>query len=453
MCGVVGVFGTDEAAKVAYAALWHLQHRGSESAGIASSDQGRILSIIKKGNLSQVFKDEETLESLTGRLAVGHVRYSTSGDKSSSEGDRQPICYPSKAIAHNGNFTNGPSMREKLISIGRLLRTPGSDTEPVLHLVSSSKEKTLEGKFIDALNQMSGAYSFTAIWDDKLVVGRDPFGYRPLAIGRNGASHIIASEQKALEMVEATGIREINPGELIIVDDSGVNSYEIGKVSRRQQCIFEHVYFARPDTKIFGSEHEVAITRILQGRNLAINDDVEADIVVPVPDSGVYPALGYARERGLEYTLGLSRSHNAGRTFIIPTQEGRIKGVSLKLTAIPELFREKRIILVDDSIVRGTTSKRIVKMVRDAGATEVHVRSSSPRVEGPCFYGIDTPIKSELIASKKSDEEIRKYIGADSILFNTVDNLMASVTNSQDYCNACFTLDYANNLGDFAGNV
>src|SRR5712692_2337324 len=440
-CGVCGVFGHPEAAKLTYLGLYALQHRGQESAGIVSTD-GAELSIHKgMGLVEEIFKPD-VIAGLPGEAALGHTRYSTAGDTSLS--NAQPIvidCNKGKlALGHNGNLTNAGEWRRKLEHRGSIFQTT-SDTEVIVHLVARSPARNLSGALADALNQVEGAYSLLVLTRDELYAIRDPRGFRPLNLGRLDGAYIVASETCAFDLVGAEYVREIEPGEMVRISRSGLASIHFAPEKQHQYCIFEHVYFARPDSLIFG--RSVNQSREMLGRLLAREHPAPADVVVPVPDSGVPAAIGYGLESGIPFRMGLIRNHYMGRTFIEPVQAIRDFGVKLKLNPVRELLAGKRIVLVDDSIVRGTTSRKIVRIVREAGAREVHLRVSCPPTISPCFYGIDTPTKSELIASTQSVEEIRKFVGADTLGYLSLEGMRRAVGDTQGrYCLACYTANY-----------
>jgi len=454
-CGVVAIYAHPEAEKLAYLSLHALQHRGQESAGIVSSD-GMSLHVDKDmGPVAEIFT-EEVLSRLHGRLAIGHTRYSTAGE--SALLNAQPIMVQSNkgmmALAHNGNLVNAQGIRSRLESQGSIFQT-NSDTEVIVHLIAMSKEHTLPEAMADALRRVEGAFSLVMISPDRIFAARDPRGFRPLAMGRivpqEGLKQdtiVFASETCAFDLIGATYDREVKPGELVVVGPEGISSRFYASAMPQSSCIFEHVYFSRPDSLVFG--RAVQESREELGRQLAREAPADADIVVPVPDSGVTAAAGYAAESGIPFRFGLIRNHYVGRTFIEPRQSVRDFGVKLKLNPVRTLLEGKRIVLIDDSIVRGTTSRKIVRMVRGAGAKEVHMRISCPPTISPCFYGVDTPSKEELIAANKSVEEIREFIGADSLAYLSLEGLKKACADGEKttYCTACYTGVYPTNRAD-----
>lgn len=448
-CGVVAIHSHPEAETLAYLGLHALQHRGQESAGIVTSN-GMALHIHKAMGLVADIFTEKKLAKLRGTLAIGHTRYSTSGD--SALLNAQPIMVQSNkgmvALAHNGNLTNAQEIRSRMEGQGSIFQT-SSDTEVIVHLIAQSREHTLPEAMADALRRVEGAFSLVMISPDRIFAARDPRGFRPLAMGRIKAQGerqqdtiVFASETSAFDLIGATYEREVKPGELVIVGPEGVSSRFYAPALAQSSCIFEHVYFSRPDSRVFG--RPVQESREELGRQLAIEAPADADLVVPVPDSGVTAAMGYAAESGIPLRFGLIRNHYVGRTFIEPQQSVRDFGVRLKLNPVRSLLQGKRVVLIDDSIVRGTTSKKIVRMVRGAGATEVHLRISCPPTISPCFYGVDTPRKKELIAANNTIEEIRKYIGADSLSYLSLEGLKKACHDGEKttYCTACYTGNY-----------
>jgi len=457
-CGVVAIYSHPEAEKLAYLGLHALQHRGQESAGIVTSD-GMTLHMHKDmGLVADIFR-EDVLSKLRGTLAIGHTRYSTAGD--SALLNAQPIMVQSNkgmvALAHNGNLVNAPEIRHQLESQGSIFQT-NSDTEVIVHLIAMSKEQTLPEAMADALRRVEGAFSLVMISPDRIFAARDPRGFRPLAMGRIpaglGEKHdtiVFASETSAFDLIGATFERDVKPGELIIIGPERpdrVTSRFYAPSLAQSSCIFEHVYFSRPDSRVFG--RAVQESREELGRQLAREAPVEADIVVPVPDSGVTAAMGYSAESEIPFRFGLIRNHYVGRTFIEPRQTVRDFGVKLKLNPVRSLLEGKRVVLIDDSIVRGTTSRKIVRMIRGAGAKEVHMRISCPPTISPCFYGVDTPSKRELIAANKSVEEIREFIGADSLAYLSLEGLKKACGDGENttYCTACYTGKYPTNWVD-----
>ncbi len=444
-CAVVGIFGHKEASKLAYFSLHALQHRGQEAAGISSSDGKKLHTIKKRGLVMRVF-DEAKLKTLSGTSAIGHTRYSTAGDDSIL--DAQPVFarydLGEMAIVHNGNLTNADEVRNMLIEKGAIFQTY-MDTENLIHLIAKSSKNKLLDRIIDAVERIEGAFSLVFLSRTKMFAMRDRFGFRPLSLGKlpNGG-YIVASETCAFDLVGATFIRDVKPGELLIFEEGKEPiSMQILHEQKPKHCIFEYVYFARPDSSIFGQS--VYQTRKNMGKELAKINPVIADIVIPVPDGGVPSAIGYAQESGIPYEMGIMRNHYIGRTFIEPTQEMRDLKVKMKLSPMTDIIKGKRVIVIDDSIVRGTTSRRIIRMLKEAGASEVHMRVSSPPTTDPCFYGVDTPNKENLIASCMSNQEICDFIEADSLAYLDETSLLKSVNATVDddrYCTACFTGKY-----------
>jgi amidophosphoribosyltransferase len=450
-CGVFAVYGHPEAANLAYLGLYALQHRGQESAGIASSDGDNTYVHRGMGHVADLFTPE-VLGGLRGDHAIGHTRYSTAGSTVLS--NAQPFSVACNkgniAVAHNGNITNATELRRDLERDGSIFQT-SSDTEVILHLVARSRERTLSGALREALLQLEGAFSLVFLAGDRVIVARDPHGFRPLAMGQlemsgGKASVVFASETCAFDLIGAVYLNDVDPGEMVIVGPEGVARERFAPVRDHAHCVFEHVYFSRPDSIVFG--RSVQQSREMQGRLLARECPADADIVVPLPDSGVPAALGYAAESGLPFKQALIRNHYVGRTFIEPSQAIRDFGVKLKLNPVRHLLEGKRVVLVDDSIVRGTTSRKIVRMVRNAGAREVHLRISCPPTVSPCFYGVDTPSVGELIAANHSVEEIRRFVEADSLGYLSLKALRESVDDDKkhNYCYACYTGDYPTEL-------
>jgi amidophosphoribosyltransferase len=454
-CGVVAIFAHPEAEKLAYLGLHALQHRGQESAGIVTSD-GLTSRVHKAMGLVADIFTEDVLSKIRGTLAIGHTRYSTAGD--SALLNAQPILVQSNkgsiAVAHNGNLTNAADVRSRLERQGSIFQT-NSDTEVIVHLVALSREQTLPEAIANALRQVEGAFSLVLMSPDRIIAARDPRGFRPLAMGRIPALEgqkrdtiVFASETCAFDLIGATYERDVKPGELIVVGPEGISSRFYAATEPQSSCIFEHVYFSRPDSMVFG--RAVQTSREELGRQLAREAPVEADLVVPVPDSGVTAAVGYAAESGLPFRFGLIRNHYVGRTFIEPSQSVRDFGVKLKLNPVRSLLEGKRVVLIDDSIVRGTTSRKIVRMIRSAGAKEVHMRISCPPTISPCYYGVDTPSKNQLIAANKSIEEIREYIRADSLAYLSLEGLKKACGDGEktSYCSACYTGMYPTSIVD-----
>ena len=448
-CGVVAVYGHPEAAKLAYLGLYALQHRGQESAGICSSDGEQIHTHRAMGHVADIFTPE-VIDTLPGALAIGHTRYSTAGDTALL--NAQPFsvaCNKGRiAVAHNGNITNASELRNELERGGSIFQA-SSDTEVILHLVARSSERTLAGALRDALLQLEGAFSLVCLAEDRILVARDPHGFRPLAVGEmefaGGQCYVFASETCAFDLIGAVYLHDVDPGEMVIVGPEGLTRERYAPEQPRAQCVFEHVYFSRPDSIVFGRAVEESREEL--GRLLARECPADADIVVPVPDSGVAAATGYAAESGLPFRQALIRNHYVGRTFIEPSQAIRDFGVKLKLNPVRHLLKDRRVVLVDDSIVRGTTSRKIVRMVRQAGAREVHLRISCPPTVSPCFYGVDTPTRGELIASNHPIEEIRKFVEADSLGYLSLASLRKAVADDRhEYCYACYTGDYPTEL-------
>jgi amidophosphoribosyltransferase len=441
-CGLFGIFGHPEAARLTYLGLYSLQHRGQESAGIVAGD-GKSMRLEKGlGLVNDVFTDER-LEGMAGDRAMGHVRYSTAGDVVAA--NAQPIlieCHRGAiALGHNGNLVNAAMLRHELEAAGSIFQST-SDTEVILHLYARSHRERLEDAIAASLSKVMGAFSLLFLTNDTLVAARDPWGFRPLVIGKLEGATIVTSETCALDLIDAEYVRDVEPGELLVIDRDGMRSFHPFPPEPHRQCVFEHVYFARPDSLVFG--RNVLASRLALGRQLAKDSPALADVVVPIPDSGMGAALGYAKESGIPFEWGLVRNHYVGRTFIEPKQSIRSFGVKIKLNPVREVIAGKRVVLIDDSIVRGTTSRKIVSMVREAGAAEVHMRISSPPTTGPCYYGIDTPTRAELIASSHTVDEIRERIGADSLGYLSEEGLLAAVDDAQGqrHCTACFSGRY-----------
>src|SRR3954464_2738958 len=454
-CGVVAIYSHPEAETLAYLGLHALQHRGQESAGIVTSN-GMALNIHKAMGLVADIFTEKKLAKLRGTLAIGHTRYSTTGD--SALLNAQPIMVQSNkgmvALAHNGNLTNAGEIRARMEAQGSIFQT-SSDTEVIMHLIAQSREQTLPEAMADALRRVEGAFSLVMISADRIFAARDPRGFRPLAMGRIPASGlekrdtiVFASETCAFDLIGAEYERDVKPGELVVVGPEGVSSRFYSPTGPQSSCIFEHVYFSRPDSMVFG--RAVDLSRENLGRELAREAPAEADIVGSVPGSGVTAAMGYAAESGIPFRFGLIRNHYIGRTFIEPSQSVRDFGVKLKLNPVRSLLEGKRVVLIDDSIVRGTTSRKIVRMIRNAGATEVHMRVSCPPTISPCYYGVDTPSRKQLIAANKTVEGIREYIGADSLAYLSLEGLKKACGEGEkiSYCSACYTGKYPTDIVD-----
>jgi amidophosphoribosyltransferase len=444
MCGVFGIANHSDASGMTHLGLYALQHRGQESTGISSSDGNQVYTHKAMGYVADVFS-EDVLKRLKGGNAIGHTRYSTAGD--SSEGNAQPIVvksirtYGTVSLVHNGNLINALSLREGLERQGAIFQST-SDSEVILHLLARSEADSLLDALAETLSQVQGAFSLLLLTQDSLIAVRDPNGFRPLNLGRmSDGAYVLASETCAFDLLGAAYMREVEPGEILLIRGNDLTSLKALHAPRLSKCIFEHVYFSRPDSIVFG--RTVQSSRDLMGRILAQESPVNSDLVVPIPDSGVAAAIGYSQESGIPFAFGLIRNHYVGRTFIEPKTKIRHFGVKVKLNPIKELLVGKRVVLIDDSIVRGTTSRKIVKMVRAAGAKEVHMRISCPPTFSPCFYGIDTPTKKELIASSHTVEEIAKYIEADSLAYLSLPGLIRAVGGKgNEFCTACYTGQY-----------
>jgi amidophosphoribosyltransferase len=450
MCGVFGVYAAErDVARLTYFGLFALQHRGQESAGIVSTDGEHLRWVREMGHVNEIFTANR-LSDLPGFAAIGHVRYSTSGDSVIKNAQPVAVDYAggSLAIAHNGNLVNAEDLRVQLEDGGAIFQTT-SDTEVILHLVAHAKGD-LPDRVAAALKQVRGAYSLAILSKDMLIAVRDPLGIRPLSLGKIKDGWVVASETCAFDLIEAEFIRDIDPGEMLVIDRNGMRSLQPFATGEPHRCVFEWVYFARPDSTIAGIS--VYRARENMGRRLAVEHPVPADVVIPVPDSGRAAAIGYARESGIPFGEGLMRSHYVGRTFIEPSQQIRSFGVKLKLSPVREVLVGRRVVVIDDSIVRGTTSRKIIGMIRAAGAKEIHVRISSPPTVGPCHYGIDTPRRDELIASSHSTEQIRAFIGADSLAYLSLDGLYTALSKTPPaeggggLCDACFSNRYPINV-------
>ncbi|MDD5440976.1 MAG: amidophosphoribosyltransferase [Candidatus Omnitrophica bacterium] len=440
MCGIFGMFGNKNASKLSYLGLYALQHRGEESAGIASSNGSKITYHKGMGLLNDVFS-EKIINSLKGNMAVGHVRYSTTG--SSHHKNMQPfIVYHKKghiAIAHNGNLTNAFELRDILEERGAIFQTT-MDSEVIAHLLTRSAEPRREN-VIDALSKLKGAFSLVMIFNDTMIGARDTYGLRPLCLGKLDGSYVIASESCAFDLIQAEFIRDIEPGEILFINKNKIESVKPFEKTRQASCIFEHIYFSRPDSLVFGAN--VYLTRKELGRQLAREYNVKCDLVMPIPDSGNCAAFGYSEESNIPYEGGMIRNHYVGRTFIQPEQGVRDFRVRVKLNPVRPVLKGKRVMVIEDSIVRGTTCRARVKTLRESGAKEVHMGVSCPPIISPCFYGIDFPTKKELIAAKRTVEEIRQYIGLDSLHYLSLDGMLKSICLPKDnFCTACFSKNY-----------
>ena len=440
-CGVVGVYGHPEAANLVYLGLYALQHRGQESAGIVASTHSKMRLEVGMGLVADVF-DPIRILKLPGPLAIGHNRYSTAGKSELVNAQPCMINYSagSLALAHNGNLVNAHTIRKGLGSKGAIFQST-NDSEVIVHLMAQSKAETFVDQAAEALRQVSGAYSLVLMTKTELVAARDPHGFRPLCLGKLDGAYIVASETCVMDLIEAEFIREVEPGELILINDQGIQSFFPFNKVETKYCVFEHIYFARPDSFMFG-EH-VYMARKAMGRAMAQESPADVDLIVPVPDSGVVSAMGFAEESGIPFEMGLIRNHYVGRTFIEPQSQIRHFGVKLKLNPVKEIIAGKRIAIIDDSIVRGTTARKIVKMLRDVGAKEVHLRISAPPILHSCFYGIDTPTKEELIAHTHDLEETRQYLAADSLAYLSLEKMMEVLENGKKkFCSACFDGNY-----------
>ncbi|MGX1984042.1 amidophosphoribosyltransferase [Thermolongibacillus altinsuensis] len=449
-CGIFGIWGHDEAAKITYYGLHSLQHRGQEGAGIVVGGNGKLTFHKGLGLVTEVFSNGE-LQQLNGTAAIGHVRYATAGG--GGYANVQPLLFRSQkgslALAHNGNLVNAEKLKFRLEQQGSIFQTT-SDTEVLAHLIKRSSEPILKERIKEALTYLEGAFAFLILTETEMYIALDPHGFRPLSLGRLGGAYVVASETCAFDVIGATYEREVEPGELIIINKQGIRSERFAPRSTRSICSMEYIYFARPDSNVDGIN--IHATRKNLGKRLALEAPVEADIVTGVPDSSISVAIGYAEATGIPYELGLIKNRYVGRTFIQPSQSLREQGVKMKLSPVRGVVAGKRVVMVDDSIVRGTTSKRIVRMLREAGATEVHVRISSPPITHPCFYGIDTSTKEELIAARHSVEEIRQLIEADSLAFLSQKGLLEAIGRLDDsawrgQCLACFTGIYPTKIG------
>lgn len=441
-CGVFGIIGNPRAAELTYLGLYALQHRGQESAGIASSDKGVIKLHKGMGQVSDVFSDTANIARLKGSLAMGHNRYSTTG--ASSLINIQPFLITNRrqilVIAHNGNLTNAVELRQNLDAKGSIFQTT-SDTEIILHLVAVSRKKTRFERICDALTRIKGAYSLVMMTEKTIIAARDPHGFRPLALGKFKNAWVVASETCAFDIIGARYVRDIEPGEVLQISQDGLESTFPHKKTRNASCIFEYVYFSRPDSKIFGENVDKVRRRL--GRLLAKEHPVDADIVIGIPDSANTATLGYAEESGIRFEIGLIRNHYVGRTFIDPNQTIRDLDVKLKFNPVRGALKGRRVVVVDDSIVRGTTARKLVSLIRGAGAREVHLRISSPPIVSPCFFGIDMPTKKELIGANMSVEKMEKYLGVDSLRYLSLEGMLSMTSLPEiSFCHGCFSGNY-----------
>ncbi len=443
MCGIFGVYGHPEAANITYLGLHSLQHRGQESTGIVSGNGQQLIASRHMGHVADVFS-ERVLERLRGPNAIGHVRYSTAGQSHIKNAQPFAVDYAhgTVAVAHNGNLVNALHLRAELEKEGSIFQS-GMDTEVIVHLMARSRQPDLPSRLVEALTRVQGAYSLLVLTQGQLVAVRDPMGIRPLALGRSRGAYIFASESCAFDLIEAEYIRDVEPGEMVVVDHNGLLSSRPFEAQPRKRCVFEYVYFARPDSLVDG----IGVTdcREAMGRRLAKEHPVDADVVIAVPDSGVAAAIGYSKQSGIPFQMGLIRSHYVGRTFIEPQQSIRNFGVKLKLNPARSVMEGRRVVVIDDSIVRGTTSRKIIHMIRAAGAKEVHFRISCPPTRFPCFYGIDTPNRRELIASSHTVDEISRYLRCDSLGYLSNEGMMTAVGAAADgegFCDACFSGRY-----------
>lgn len=441
-CGIFGIYGHRRAAELTYLGLYALQHRGQESAGIVTSNDGAFNLHKGMGQVSEVFSAPENIAKLVGRVAVGHTRYSTTG--ASSLLNIQPFMITNRranlAIAHNGNLTNSLELKQELDSQGSIFQTT-SDTEIILHLVATSAKRNRLDRICDALKQISGAYSLLFLTEDSIIAARDPQGFRPLALGKMRGAYLVASETCAFDIIGAKYVRDIEPGEVVEISKTGITSHRLTRQCQHAFCIFEYIYFARPDSKIFGENVDKVRRRL--GRQLAYEHPVEADIVIGIPDSANTATLGFAEQSGIKFEIGLIRNHYVGRTFIDPQQHVRDLDVRLKFNPVRGVLRDKRVVVVDDSIVRGTTSKKLVKLIREAGAKEIHFRVSSPPIISPCFFGIDMPTRKELIASNMSVRKIEKYLGVDSLRYLSLEGMLSMPSLPKaTFCHGCFSGKY-----------
>jgi amidophosphoribosyltransferase len=451
-CGIFGIFGAKKASELTYLGLYALQHRGQEGSGIISSDGLQVYSHKGLGLVNEVYDGKEILSGLKGDRAIGHNRYSTTGS-SFNMANVQPILINYKdgplAISHNGNLTNAYSLRTSMEKKGSIFQST-SDSEAILHLIAASGKQTLEARVIDALKKVEGAYSILLINKEKIIAARDPRGWRPLALGKLGKAWVLASETCAFDLIGAKYLRDIQPGEVFVISEKGTKSLNPFRQVKHAFCVFEFIYFARPDSKIFGENVDKVRRRL--GRELALEQPAEADIVISVPDSSNTHTLGYSEQSGIRQEIGLIRNHYIGRTFISPEQKIRDLDAKIKYNPVTGALKNKKVVIVDDSIVRGTTSRKLVQMVKRAGAKEIHFRVASPPIVSPCFYGIDMPTKKELIASRKSVEQIRKYLGVKSLGYLSLKGMLSMKSLAKEnYCVACFTGKYPTRIENHTG--
>jgi len=447
-CGIFGIYNHANAANMTYLGLFSLQHRGEEAAGICTSDGKKLYLHKGRGHVGEVFS-EETFSKLPGSNAIGHTRYSTTGSSSLVNAQPYRVKYSrgEVAVAHNGNLVNAQILRAQFEADGSIFGST-MDSEIFIHLMAKSAFKKPGEALVDAVKRVEGAYSLVVLTETQLMVVRDPYGFRPLCLGQIGESYVVASETCAFDLINAKYLRDIEPGEVLVIDQDGLRSYYPfnGLKRDKAQCIFEHVYFARPDSRIFGEN--VGIVREKLGRHLAQEQPADADIVIPVPDSGNFAAMGYAKESGIPLAYGFVRNHYIGRTFINPTQSVREVQLKIKLNTIEEIIRGRRVVVVDDSIVRGNTSKSRVKLLRRAGAKEVHMRISCPPHISPCFYGIDFPSKAELLACNKTQQEMIQFLDVDSIGYLSLEGMLSATCCPKDFCHACFSEKYPTPIYD-----
>lgn len=441
-CGIFGVFGHPEAANLTYLGLYALQHRGQEGAGICSSN-GKYLFIEKKRGLVSDIFHKKRLKRLPGFIAIGHNRYSTLGKDVSR--NIQPFVSTFSlgfmAVSHNGTLSNAKKLRKHFEKEGAIFQSSNSDSEIIMHIIAHSNKKKFEDRIIEAMHIIKGAFCFLILKENELIVVRDNLGFRPLSLGEYEGAYVVASESCAFDIIGANFIRDINPGELLIINKDGLHSKQVLKSPDKKHCVFEFIYFSRPDSDIFGGINVNAIRKRL-GKQLAKESTLTSDLVIPVPDSGVPTAIGFAKESGIPFDFGLVRNHYVGRTFIEPEQSIRYFGTRIKLNPVRKLLKGKRVTVIDDSIVRGTTSKRIIEMIRKCNPEEVHLRISSPAIKYPCYYGINTPTKKELIASNLDISKINSYLGTDSLAYLSLDGLKEVIPEFKNFCYACFDGKY-----------